>query len=426
MNTMLLYFRQIQISRLHVLIIALCIGAIYWQVYDFDFLIGWDDQWFVTNNYTTSGFTLNNLYHIFADYYYGQYAPLNQLYYTTLYIFFGYNPGYYHLMSVLLHLTNSILVYIFIQHLNAEIFLKIGNQKNIAFVTALLFGILPINMEPVAWVAASKVELYALFYLLALITYLKYINSNKAYYFYWVLFLYALSFGAKEQAVTLPVCMLLLDYSEGKSFRNKLIWIEKIPVFILSVLFGFITIDSQQVDERDFYDIFQRLPLSFYTISEYATKCIIPVNLSYLYPFPFQKGENMPYWLYIHLIAIPLIPYLLKDILRAKWVIISCCFFLIHILLVSNLFSIARFSITADRYVYIASIGSCLLITNSFFYLKNKVKQRKNLRVLAFAYIIYLAAYAYLHLPTWSNTLALKSNIKEIILQREEHIKQRP
>ena len=54
------------------------------------FLDYWDDQWVVMNHYTESGFKLLNLYHVLMDFYNGQYAPLNELFYLTVFSIVGY------------------------------------------------------------------------------------------------------------------------------------------------------------------------------------------------------------------------------------------------------------------------------------------------------------------------------------------------
>jgi hypothetical protein len=57
--------------------------------------------------------------------------------------------------------------------------------------------------------------------------------------------LFVISFGAKEQAVTLPFCLLLLDFAYNRRLNDKLIWLEKLPFFITAFLFGYVSIQSQ-------------------------------------------------------------------------------------------------------------------------------------------------------------------------------------
>ena len=72
---------------------------------------GMDDQWMVFSHYTERGWTVDNLWHIFTDFYGGQYAPLAFLSYLVLYAGFGYDPFYFHMFSLLLHIGCVCLVW---------------------------------------------------------------------------------------------------------------------------------------------------------------------------------------------------------------------------------------------------------------------------------------------------------------------------
>ena len=131
---------------------------------------GMDDQWMVFSHYTERGWTVDNLWHIFTDFYGGQYAPLAFLSYLVLYAGFGYDPFYFHMFSLLLHIGCVCLVWKLISSL-----LRVHggvSEKQILyvnFITTLLFAVHPINVEAVAWISALKVLLYAFFYLLGLL-----------------------------------------------------------------------------------------------------------------------------------------------------------------------------------------------------------------------------------------------------------------
>src|SRR5690606_42110725 len=122
-----------------VLFLISTVACLYWPACQFDFLYGWDDQWFVTNNYTEGGLGWKNFYSILTNFYYGQYAPLNQLYYTTIFTFFGYNTAVYHIAGICVHSINVLLVYFLME-------LTIPNVQNetfaphnvISFMTAVL------------------------------------------------------------------------------------------------------------------------------------------------------------------------------------------------------------------------------------------------------------------------------------------------
>ena len=418
--------RKVNLFHISILIIGSIL--LYWPVYTFDFLIGWDDQWFVTNRYTENGLNWQNFYDILSHFHYGQYAPVNQLYYTILYTLFGYNSSYFHMASFMLHFINSILIYLLII-ITCKFML--GEKSNVrinvlSFLTAFMFAILPINVEPVAWISASKVLLYALFYLMALLSYCFYMLKLHSIYFYLTIIFFVISFGCKEQAVVLPLCLILFDYLFGRNLKQWTIWLEKLPFFMLALFFGVVTIQSQELEygARSFYPIIERIPLSAYTLIEYLTKSLIPINLSYLYPFPFLNGEPMPWWLLIYVIVIPAIIFCFYEYLRFKWVVFGAFIFIIHTVLVLNLFSLARFSIIADRYAYLAAIGPCFILSYIVMVkLRRGTKKNKAFVMTATSislYFLLLAWYSQSHLTTWKNTYSLKERLKKIIEERKD------
>ncbi|WP_345230313.1 hypothetical protein [Olivibacter ginsenosidimutans] len=248
------------------------------------------------------------------------------------------------------------------------------------------------------------------------------LNHQKTAFYYFTILSFIFSFGAKEQAVSLPLCLLLWDTVYRRNLATGAVWLEKLPFFVLALFFGLITIQSQGLEDtgRTFYPFYQRLPLAAYTISEYFTKCIFPMNLSYLYPFPFEGDEGVCWWLWIYPLAIPLILYTLYPYIKRQWLFFALFFFGIHLVLVINLFSLARFSVVADRYGYLASIGPCFLI--SYIYVAYLVRKR-NIPIVYLFGIIYLGAlflYAANHLSVWRNTYTLKAKLKHTIESRSD------
>ena len=126
--------------------LALAVFAAHFPILGNDFLYFWDDQWVVMNRYTESGINFNNLWAILTEFYHGQYAPLNESLYLILYTFFGYNPFWFHLASLLLHSANVLLVYFCIKLL-LGIYRRfvVEHKKLTAFFTALIFALHPFN-----------------------------------------------------------------------------------------------------------------------------------------------------------------------------------------------------------------------------------------------------------------------------------------
>jgi predicted PurR-regulated permease PerM len=132
-------------------ILIIIITAIYYKSLN-NQLTNLDDDFYITNN---AGITTLNIKSIFSSYVQGNYHPLTMLSYCLEYKYAQLNPKIYHTTNLVLHLLNTLLVFIFIWLLS--------KQQWVAFITALLFGIHPMHVESVAWVSERKDVLYSFF-----------------------------------------------------------------------------------------------------------------------------------------------------------------------------------------------------------------------------------------------------------------------
>ena len=207
-------------------------SAVYFPVLGHDFLYYWDDQWQVMNQYTEGGWNMRNLWAIFTEFLGGQYSPINELLYLVIYSFSGYNPFGFHLLSLLLHAANALLIYVCMNRL-LEINRKFETEHRqlTAFFTALIFALHPLNVESVAWISASKIVVYSFFYLLATLAFLSYLKESKLKYYFLTLLLFTCSFLGKEQASIFPLWALLIYWLCGYNFKDRKVWLGIIPLF---------------------------------------------------------------------------------------------------------------------------------------------------------------------------------------------------
>ncbi len=404
----------------------------YFNAFTHEFQLRWDDQWVAMNYYSEGGFTIKNIWSILREYYHGQYAPLNQLYYTTLYMVFGYNPFAWHAGSVILHIANACLIYLFLRKLLSTRPMPsfTSQQVNIiCLVAALLFAVHPLNVESVAWIAASKILIYSFFYLLAILSYLSYLETRKSITFFLTLLFFILSFGGKEQAVTMPFCLLLIDFIAQRDLRSRKVLIEKIPFLLLAVFFGLITMWSQSVvgdgvlSNNKQYPFYQRIAFGSFALTEYLTKTFLPFKLSYIYPFPNQIGEALPSRFYLYPIVCGALVMIFWNTIRKPWVLFSALFFLLHIAITLHIIPIARFTITADRYVYMSLIASCVGI--GYLFMWSNIRCKLFIRLLVnsvfVGYLFYLSTTTYLRSRVWKDSESLKFELKDIIEKREDY-----
>ncbi|MFH1073559.1 MAG: tetratricopeptide repeat protein [Candidatus Firestonebacteria bacterium] len=305
----------------------------------------WDDDFYVVNNSVIREFSLQNTVKIFTASYSENYLPLTILSYNIEYNLFKLDPFIYHLDNLLLHLLNCVLVFYLI-------FLLCGSSR-IAFVTALLFGIHPLHVESVAWVAERKDVLYALFFLLALIFYIKYQRSSRTGYLYLALTGFVFSCLSKAMAFTFPFVLLLFDYYLNRKYEKKIL-LEKIPFFVLAFIFGSLGFLMQKaygaVNIERLSNTADNLLKAVYNLGFYLYKLLIPVNLSNVYSYPMT--------LYGMLAAIMLFLLAGAAVCYVKNKTVNFCafFFLITIFPVLQLIPLGV-GVPADRYTYIPAIG---------------------------------------------------------------------
>ncbi len=368
----------------------------------FNGFVTWDDDGYVCKNKDIMDFSFNGIKTIFSSFYVGNYQPLSMLTYLFEYRLFGLNPFPYHLLNMLLHLANVFLVYLFIK--------KLSGQEFTAVFVAAIFGVHPMHVESVAWIAERKDVLYTVFYLGALTAYLNFMKSGfnfKARYYWVCILLFILSLLSKSASVTLPVIMLAIDIYKKRKFSVKL-FAEKVPFFLLSLLFGIIALFSQEESLSDFtpfYTVFERIFLFTYTISYYIIMMIAPVNLSAMHYYPDKFATNTLPWEFFA--SLPFLLFIIFIIVKPSRMrrekIFGTAFFLIVISIMLQVISVGV-AITSERYTYVSYIGTFFIIGHWI----SKIQRPERLKLAMIVSGIFILMFSYL---TWDRIGVWKSGI---------------
>jgi len=310
----------------------------------------WDDDKYITGNPLIKGPDWNA---IFTEASASNYHPLTMLTIAFNYVISGTDPFSYHFINWLLHILNTALVFLFIY--------KISGRKNyVAAFASLIFGLHPMHVESVAWVSERKDVLYTFFFLLALLQYWRFLEIGKRSNIIFCFLFFILSLLSKPAAVILPVVLLLLDYWKDRLFNWKML-VEKIPFFILSFIFGFITVKVQSADaivSFDIYPLWSRFFFACYTIMIYAARFFVPYPLSAFHPYPAVDALGLSVWLSpIFIIVLAALLWIKR---KDKLVVFSLLFFIVNLLLVVQFVSIGL-TIVSERYTYVPYIGLSFL-----------------------------------------------------------------
>lgn len=410
----------------YILLLISGVILVYYPVFTHDFLYLWDDQWQVITETTEGGFTWFNIKKIFSQPLSSQYFPVNQFIYLIIYTLAGeYNASAFHVVCLASHLINTLLIFILFKRM-LQISKRVESDwiNPISFITAILFAIHPLNVESVAWISASKIVFYATFYLLAIYYYISYTEKRNRFFYFLSLVLFVLAFGAKEQAVILPVCLLVIDWILKRDLRKKTIWLEKIPFFLLAFLLGLVTIyitygKVSLGDEN--YPLWQRLIFGCYSTIEYLFKWLFPLNLLYLYPFPSRPGEALPEWLLLYPLLITIIILTLQNAIKQWPITIGLCLFIVNLIMTLHIIPMPRSAIVADRYIYISSTGLSFIVGYYFVsgYFK-WAKYRVTMLIIGFIYILGLSIYSNHRARAWSDSDTLKKEVNELIQNKDQ------
>lgn len=396
-------------ARLHA-VVAGAIAVITWLFFSVclnNQLTNWDDPGYIRDNALIKDTSAEGLKLIFSTPIMGNYHPLTILSYAIEYSYVRLEPWLYHLDSVLLHIAVTMLVYVFVQMLT--------RRTVAAAVAALLFGLHPMHVESVAWLAGRKDVLYGTFYMAACIAYLYYLRTEKGQWKWYgaVVILFLASLLAKPVAVTLPVVLLLIDYFEGRKLNMRLIT-EKLPLFAISVGFGI----RSMIDQKSFgslttenigFNVLERIALGGYAFVTYLWKAVVPVGMSCFYPYPPKVNGSLPGTYFIYPVIAIAVLALLWWFRKQKIVVFGSMFFLANIVLLLQFLPVGG-AIVADRYSYIPYMGLFFMVgwfISGFFEPGEKKQTGYILLGTVCVYALYLGTLTTARCNAWYDTASL-------------------
>jgi tetratricopeptide (TPR) repeat protein len=356
-----------------------------------------DDGDYVTNNYMLKD--LSHLKDLLTTTVQGNYHPLTMLSLAFNYQLSGMEGWSYHILNLLLHLLNCILVFRFV-------FLLTNRNVFISFTTALLFGIHPMHVESVAWISERKDVLYAVFFLLGLISYTRFVDTaSKKQYWLSVIFL-ILALLSKPAAVIFPLAIFCIDLLRKRKLNFNLIW-EKTPFFILALAGGIGTLLAQRAAEATghvSYGYVWPVLFGFYGIMMYIIKLILPFGLAAFYPFPAINENLGAEYYFAPLFFIGLAVLFYYGLKKNRLLSFGISFYIVNLLLVLQFLPVGS-AIIADRYTYIPYIGLFLIVGWSIEQLAKK-KMTTAYAMLFFLAVIF-AALTFRQARTWHDGATL-------------------
>ncbi|MCA9017389.1 MAG: hypothetical protein KDA77_18850, partial [Planctomycetaceae bacterium] len=198
-------FQAIKQQKVPIISLGLTVLVSFGIAVSFDF-VNWDDPWYVIHNPLVKSWDPDNLQKIATQVVTRNYAPLTVLSFLVDHSLYGMWAGGYHLTNILLHLVNSILVFLLVTRLT-------GNRL-VGWATAAVFAIHPVQVETVVWISSRKGLLSGAFILASLWYWLRKDRTLEQNTCGFICFIFALL--SKALAVIVPAIVFCFDYWVAK------------------------------------------------------------------------------------------------------------------------------------------------------------------------------------------------------------------
>ncbi|MCE5324466.1 tetratricopeptide repeat protein [bacterium] len=399
-------------------LLAVLTAAVYWQVGGFE-LLSFDDAKCVTNNPHIKGFTIQNLRWAASGVINSNWQPVIWLSYMLDYQFFGLDAGAFHLVNLIIHIANTLLLLYLLKRMT-------GSLWKSAFVAAI-FALHPLHVESVAWVAERKDVLSTLFWLLTMFAYIRYAEKPNLRRYIVVAVVFAFGLMAKPMLVTVPIILLLLDYwplgrlklKQPAPVSLKWLIVEKVPLVVMAMAVSVITLITQKAGfstaEINPFPIGVRIANAIYCYVVYLRKILWPDDLAAFYPHP---GSYLSPWVVADsAILIIVLTWLAACSRRKPYALVGWLWYLITLVPVIGLVQVGNQAL-ADRYTYVPMIGIAVIIAWGIPDLLLKKQKNAKIGIAAFAAIIAITAITictYRQAGYWENDITLFSHAVEVV-----------
>jgi protein O-mannosyl-transferase len=315
-----------------------------------------DDGLYLGNPLAASGLTFRGIAFAFTSVTALYWHPLAWLSHELDAELFGTNPTGAHFTGVLLYTISAGLLFLLLRRLCAGAWTAAGG--------ALFWALHPLRVESFAWVAERKDVLCALFFMAAVLAYLRYAERpSPGRHYAWIL-LAALALMSKPAAVSLAPILLLLDYWPLRRHMGLVQLLkEKLPLLGMTAAVMALTMYGQKMSGsmRHLADVPFRIRLENVPISHarYIGKILWPVKLSCFYAYDKHPAAA---WVTVSALGLSAIGVLLIwQRHRLPWLLAGWLWFLIAMLPNIGLLQAGRQAI-ADRFTNLAMIGVAVAV----------------------------------------------------------------
>ncbi len=386
-----------------------------------DFVSLDDNDYVVQNPSVQHGINAQSIDWAFTAFHSANWHPLTWITHMADWKLYGNHARGPHITNLCLHAANAVLLLLLFYYMTGYLW----RSAMIAF----LFALHPAHVESVAWISERKDVLSTFFWFAALIAYAWYVRKPSWKRYALIICAFALGLLSKPMVVTLPFTLLLLDFwplrrisfvqNSREQFSSALLklCIEKLPLFLMSILSSIITFFAQRAGGT--VATLERLPLwgricnATISYCHYVLLMFWPDPLTAYY---YYASSNINVLLAVlSAIALTVVTAICWRIRKEKpYCLIGWLWFLGTLVPVIGIMQVGEQSM-AERYTYIPFVGLfAALVWLVGDAVANSPKIRAAIVVLACVVIAACAAKTDAQVKVWKNTITIFSNVLEV------------
>ena len=286
------------------------------------------------------------------------------LVYTTFWVehkLWGVDPTGYHIVNVLLHLVNTLLLW----HLMRR-FAVSG-----AWIVAAVFAVHPLHVESVAWVFERKDVLSGLFYLAAVLAWMRFVEQPNPRRYVCSLVLYAAGLLSKSIVVTLPVALLIWHWwKQDRVTSTDLLRLAPFCVVGLVITISDLSFSRSVAPVSFDYSLAERALIATRALWFYAGKLLWPTNLSVIYPrWDIRVGDPLAWGYLIAAVALVVVLWRFRRQF-GRGLLAGGLFFAVTLSPTLGFvdYTYMKYAFVADRYQYLAGIGVIAVVIGAVAY----------------------------------------------------------
>lgn len=337
--------------------------------------VNWDDLANFVNNPDYRGLGWQQIKWMWTTTLLGHYIPLTWMTFGLNYVLGGMIPWGYHLVNVLLHAANAALFYSLARRLLGAAGVEDRAGGWGAAFAALVFGIHPLRVESVAWITERRDVLYAFFFLLSTLAYLRSVQDEADDSRRWrrlSLLAFVAALLSKSAALTLPLALVVIDVYPLRRVA-RVGWghllREKAPYVTLAaggaMLAVIAVVKGARFTGYGDYGPAARVAMVAYNLVFYPAKWLSPVGLSPLYELPPRVDPLDARFLAPLIVLIAVTVVLVVSRHRWPGALVAWVYSGLMVVPVSG-FVHAGFQLAHDRYSYISGLGFAILAGGLF------------------------------------------------------------